>query len=74
MTMIAKDMPKTWADAKAAGYRATSTALQRGYIRVGLRDIDMPVRIAGGNRKGQYYVLMHNPQSTMYCIRQYIAK
>lgn len=67
-------MPRNWAEAKAAGYRATNTSLQRGYVRVGLRDNDMPVRVAGGSRKGQLYVLMHNPQSTMYCIRQYIAK
>ena len=54
------------------GYEKGDTTLQRGYIKANEDPMKARVYIAGGSRKGQLYYLIHNPQSSQYCIRQYL--
>lgn len=64
----------TYAAAIKAGYKAADTKYQRGYVSR-LADPDVqPVQTAGGNRKGQLYVLLPCYCSTQYCIRQYLYR
>lgn len=62
----------TYTDAINAGYTPADTTLQRGYVSVKQATSSAPIHIAGGNRRGQLYVLTHNPSSTQYCYRQYL--
>lgn len=66
----------TLAEAREAGYRETrETALQVGYIKKNTDYEQSPVYIAGkGKQAGKLFYLRHNPLSTMYCERVYIAR
>lgn len=55
-----------------AGYRKGRTALQCGYVSRRSDAMEAEVLTAGGNCKGEKYVLISNPNSTYYCIRQYL--
>lgn len=67
-------IPQTLRQAVNSGYVLADTTLQRGYVSVYQAAQDAPVYVAGGNRRGQLYVLLHNPSSTMYCYRQYLRR
>lgn len=64
----------TYADAIKAGYRDGDTKYQRGYISRLSNPTAQLVRFAGGNRKGELYVLLPCFDSSRYCIRQYLHK
>lgn len=64
----------TYADAIKAGYREADIKYQRGYIRRRADPDAQPVRVAGGSRKGQLYVLLPCFTSTQYCFRQYLYR
>lgn len=65
---------RTLSEAIDAGYTLADTTLQRGYVSIRQSAQDAPIHTAGGNRCGQLYVLLHNPNSTMYCYRQYLRQ
>lgn len=73
-------MINTYLDAIASGYvaRVSNQVLQRGYIRKQDETHNFfgssKVFVASGSRKGQLYILVHNPTSSLYCIRQYLTK
>lgn len=64
----------TYADAIKAGYKTADAKYQRGYISRLTDPGAQPVQTAGGNRKGQLYVLLPCYCSTQYCIRQYLYR
>ena len=64
----------TYGEALNAGYRDGDVTFQRGYVSRRVSVLDQPVKEAGGNRKGQLYVLLPNYRSTNYCYRQYLVK
>ena len=64
----------TYREALQAGYLLGDTALQRGYVSRNADPGDAVVYVAGGSRHGQLYVLLNNPDSNRYCIRQYLRK
>lgn len=64
----------TYMDAIKAGYKDGDTTCQRGYISRRADPDAQPVRVAGGSRKGQLYVLLPCYCSTQYYIRQYLYK
>lgn len=64
----------TYRDAIRAGYRPCGTSLQRGYVSRRANPDDQEVIVAGGTRHGQLYVLLNNPRSNQYCIRQYLRR
>ena len=56
-------------------YEKADIKLQRGYVsRKPKDDLLREVYVASGSRKGQYYILVPNYQSTQYCYRQYLKK
>lgn len=61
-------------EAISNGYQMGSTSFQRGYISRKTNTNDQPVKVAGGNRRGELYILLPNYDSTKYCIRQYLRK
>lgn len=65
---------ETYEDALLNGYTEADCKLQRGYISRRTDWRKLPVRVAGGRRKGQLYVLMPNWKSSMYVYRQYLTK
>lgn len=64
----------TYAEARRAGWVPAGTALQRGYVSRLADPDDAEVHVAGGTRHGQMYVLLNNPRSNRYCIRQYLRR
>lgn len=73
-TSTAPATPATYKDALAQGYRPGPRKYQRGYVSR-RTDVDAaPVHIAGGNRRGQLYVLLPSYDATAYCFRQYLIK
>lgn len=68
------EIPSTVAEALAAGYRRIDTKFQRGYISRRSDINSLPVRIAGGSRRGELYYLSPSWKSTVYCYRVYLAK
>ena len=64
----------TYKDAISQGYKAGDTKYQRGYVSRRIDPLSQTVHTAGGNRKGQLYILLPSYQSTQYCIRQYLVK
>lgn len=69
-----RQIPDSWRDARALGYKVTYTALQRGYVSRRIDVDDQPIMIAGGHRRGRLYYLAPSWQSTQYCRRVYIDK
>lgn len=69
-----QSIPKTYGAALAAGYSDGDQTWERGYISRKSKLDDLPVKVAGGNRKGNLYVLLPAYTSTQYCIRQYLVK
>lgn len=65
---------KTYRDAINQGYFIAEFKLQRGYISRKTETDLLPVLEGKGNRKGQFYVLIPNQDSTRYCWRGYLAK
>lgn len=49
-------------------------AYQKGYVSRKIDIGEQQVHVAGGNRKGQYYVLEPCYHSTKYCFRHYLTK
>lgn len=68
------DTPKTYADAIRAGYREIGQAYQRGYVSRRTARDTLPIRVAGGNRRGELFVLAPCFRSTQYAVRVYLAK
>ena len=64
----------TYNEALQAGYKNGKQMYQRGYVSRRCNSGEQLVRMAGGHRKGQLYVLLPSWQSTTYCIRQYLVK
>lgn len=62
----------TYAEAKAQGWTKGDAVWQKGYVSRKAKDEYIMVEEAGGTRRGQYYVLLPNRESTRYCIRQYL--
>lgn len=56
------------------GYKLADTTLQRGYVKTGEDPLKARIRWAGGKRKNQPYILLNNPHSSQYCIRQYLTR
>ncbi|MDO5835644.1 MAG: hypothetical protein Q4P17_03975 [Methanobacterium sp.] len=67
-------LPKNYKEAKKRGWTVTDTSLERGYVSVKDNPNDAPLMYAGdrGKRAGQFYILLHNPNSSQYAIRQYL--
>lgn len=66
--------PKTYMDAINQGYTFVFHSFQRGYVSRKAKIADLPVKIAGGKRKGMLYVCMPYWESTRYCVRSYLVK
>ena len=64
----------TLREALKAGYKLGDMKLTPGYISTKAKIFDQEVLTAGGRRNGELYVLIHNPKSTRYCLRQYIYR
>ena len=64
--------PKTYGEAKSAGWIETDSTWTRGYMSRKFNTEDSPIQEAGGSRSGQFFVLLPSWGSTKYCIRQYI--
>lgn len=64
----------TYEAAIKSGYKVADTKYQRGYISRRADPGAQPVQVAGGNRKGQLYVLLPCYCSTQYCVRQYLCR
>ena len=66
---------KTLNDYLDAGYRLDGgKSYTKGYVS---RKVDLGNQIvyeAGGNRKGQFYILAPSYTSTRYCFRHYLTK
>ena len=67
-------IPKTYSEAMAMGYHEADTTWQRGYVSRMKNKCNNKVRIAGGHRKGQLYILIPSDTSTQFCMRQYLTK
>ena len=64
----------TYADALAAGYKESDITWERNYVSRRCNPMEQPVKIAGGNRKGQLYVSLPAWKSSYYCYRQYLKR
>lgn len=64
----------TYQDAINQGYKDADCKYERGYISRKADPKEQPIHVAGGNRKGDMYVLLPCFCSTQYCIRQYLSK
>lgn len=64
----------TYQDALNQGYRDADTTYQRGYVSRRADPMRQEIHTAGGNRKGQLYVLLPSRRTTQYCIRQYLTR
>lgn len=67
-------IPKTLKDAYDDGYRITETKHVRGYLSRKVCEMDQPVKVAGGIRKGQLYVELPCYTSATYHYRCYLTK
>ena len=67
-----KSTPKTYGEAMAAGWTMVDSSWCRGYVSRKGDPNNAAIQIAGGSRKGDYFVLLPSWQSTSYCIRQYL--
>ena len=63
----------TYKQAIFAGYRDADTKYQRGYISRKVEKNNQTVYTAGGNRRGEKYILLPCYHSTKYCVRQYLT-
>jgi hypothetical protein len=66
------EIPKSYFDAKKAGWIETNTSLCRGYVSRKMNTDNAPIHAAGGIRRGEYYVLLPSWQTSQFCIRQYL--
>lgn len=64
----------TYAEAIASGYVEADRKYTRSYVSRKIRIEDQPVKLAGGNRKGQLYVLAPCFTSSQYCYRVYLTR
>lgn len=64
----------TYGEALENGYHETDQKWQRGYVSRRVDVLDQLVKVAGGNRKGELYVLIPSRSSTNYCYRIYLSK
>lgn len=64
----------TYIEALNNGYKTLDMKLFRGYISRKINKDNQPVKKAGGNRKGQYYIEIPNWNSTRYSYRLYLTK
>lgn len=62
----------TYGEALEKGYTELFTAWTRGYVSRKADRASLPVKEAGGVRRGLYYVELPSWQSTTYCIRLYL--
>ena len=56
------------------GYKMADMKYQRGYVSRKVNREEQEVHVAGGNRKGQLYVLVPCFTSTQYCYRLYLTR
>lgn len=61
-------------DALENGYEFADRKYTQGYVSAKEDPMNAYVWTADGYRKGELYVLIHNPNSTRFCIRQYLRK
>lgn len=61
-------------EALEQGYKMEDMKYQRGYVSRKTNREEQKVHIAGGNRKGQLYVLVPCFESTQYCYRLYLTR
>ena len=65
----------TLKEAIANGYKIGDRKMQRGYVSRKIPNCtDIPVFVAGGRRKNEFYYLAPCWNSTRYCYRQYLHK
>lgn len=64
----------TYKQALENGYKNADIKLESGYVSRKVNPENQVVKIAGGKRKGQLYVLLANYQSNRFCYRQYLSK
>lgn len=64
----------TLKEALENGYELADRKLTRGYVSVKADPNEAWIYTADGYRSGEPYVLLHNPNSTRFCIRQYLKK
>lgn len=62
----------TLADARDRGWKEHDRTLQKGYVSVYTTDRVTLIHKGKGKRKGQFYALVHNPNSTRFCYRVYL--
>lgn len=62
----------TLKDARGRGWKESDRALQRGYVSVYAMDNVILIHKDKGKRRGQFYALVHNPNSTQFCFRVYL--
>lgn len=66
--------PETLKEALDNGYELADRKHTRGYVSTKEDPMKARIQTAEGYRNGDLYVLLHNPNSTQYCIRQYLKK
>lgn len=64
----------TYKQALEQGYKPGAVMYQRGYISRKIDPMAQEVHTAGGNRRGQLYILLPCKTSTRYCFRQYLKR
>lgn len=64
----------TYKEAREAGYIDGDMKYTAGYISRKTNIDNQPVKVAGGSRKGQLYILVPCWHSTTYCFRLYLKK
>lgn len=64
----------TLQDAIYQGYKLGENKYFRGYVSRKIDIYKQPVKVAGGNRKGQLYIEAPNFGSTRFSLRIYLTK
>lgn len=64
----------TYAEALKAGYQNGEVRYSSGYVSRKVNISTQEVRIAGGSRSGQLYVVVPSYHTTRYHLRQYLVK
>ena len=68
----ASELPRTLGEALRMGMMPGACAYEMGYVSRRINPGEQPVRIAGGSRIGQLYVLEPSWVTTRYCERMYL--